>query len=122
MGRTFGKANLLNRDIPGSADLNAWESMPVWKDKPKCVANMPKSMSGTLEHPTIGEPGRKFLADLLSQLSDRQLRDLFEVSRFTERQPETTIDDWVRVFKQKREEVTGRTCAPDLAIPPARGH
>jgi hypothetical protein len=120
VGRTFGKANLLNRDLPGSVDLGAWAGMAVWKDKDKCTANMPKSMSGTLEHPLIGEEGRKFLADLLTQLSDQQLSDLFTVSRFTRRQPETTVDDWVRVFKQKRDQVISRSCAPDRPVPPVK--
>ena len=35
----------------------------------------------------ISEAGRKFLAGLLSQLTDQQLRDLFEVARFTKRDP-----------------------------------
>jgi hypothetical protein len=117
VGRTFGKANAFNHDVPGSVDLKAWSSMSVWKDKDKCTANMPKSMSGTLDHPVIGEEGRKFLADLLTQLSDQQIRDLFEVSRFTRRQPNTTVDDWVRVFKQKRDEVVNRSCAPDRPVP-----
>jgi hypothetical protein len=117
VGRTFGKAHRLNHDIPGSADLKSWASMPVWRDNEKCTANMPKSMSGTLEHPVIGEPGRKFLSDLLMQLTDQQLRDLFEVARFTRRQPETTVDDWVRVFKEKRAAIANRSCAPDVPVP-----
>jgi hypothetical protein len=110
VGRTFGKANAFNRDEPGSVDLKAWRGMSMWKDKTGCVANMPKSMTGTLEDPRIGEEGRKFLAGLLGQLSDTQIHDLFDVARFTRRQPSTTIDDWVNTFKQKRDEITTRRC------------
>lgn len=120
VGRTFGKANVFNRDLPGSVDLKSWSSMSVWKDKDACVANMPKSMSGSLDHPKIGEEGRKFLSDLLMQLSDQQIHDLFDIARFTRRQPTTTVDDWVRVFKQKRDEVAGRSCAPDQPVPAVR--
>ena len=120
VGRTFGKANMFNHDIPGSVDLKAWAGMSVWKDKNKCTANMPKSLSGTLEHPVIGEEGRKFLADLLTQLSDQQIHDLFDVARFTRRQPTTTVDDWVKVFKEKRDEIVNRTCAPDQPVPPVK--
>ena len=111
VGRTFGKANLLNKDEPGSVDLKAWTSMAIWKDKTGCVANMPKSWSGSLENPRISEGGRKFLADLLTQLSDQQIHDLFDVSRVTRRQPNTTLDDWVNAFKQKRDQIVSRSCA-----------
>ena len=111
VGRTFGKANMFNRDVPGSVDLKAWSSMSIWKGKSGCEGNMPKSMSGSLENPRISEEGRKFLADLLMQLSDSQIRDLFQVARFTRRQPNTSIDDWVAVFKDKRDQIATRTCS-----------
>ena len=111
VGRTFGKANMVNKDLPGSVDLKAWSSMSVWKDKTGCVANIPRSMTGSLDNPLISDEGRKFLGGLLEKLSDAQLHDLFEVARFTRRQPSTTVDDWVTVFKQKRDEITTRSCA-----------
>ena len=110
VGRTFGKANTFNKDEPGSVDLKAWSSMSIWKDKTGCVANMPKSMTGSLDDPQISEEGRKFLAGLLGQLSDAQIHDLFEVARVTRRQPSTTVDDWVAAFKHKRDEITTRSC------------
>ena len=60
----------------------------------------------------FSEAGRRFLADLLVQLSDAQLHDLFDVARFTRRDPTRTVDDWVRAFKQKRDEIVNATCAP----------
>jgi hypothetical protein len=111
IGRTFGKANVFNRDQPSSVNLKAWSDMPVWRDKSGCVGNMPRSMTGTLDNPKISEGGRKFLADLLNQLSDQQIRDLFDVSGVTRRDTTSTIDGWVKAFKQKRDEVTNRACA-----------
>jgi hypothetical protein len=73
-------------------------------------------MTGTLENPLISESGRKFLADLLVQLSDAQLHELFDVARFPLRSRSggakrpVTIDQWVDAFKQKRDEVVNRTC------------
>jgi hypothetical protein len=73
-------------------------------------------MTGTLGDPVIGEAGRKFLADLLVQLSDAQLHDLFEVARFPYRSLSATenhgrtVDEWVAAFKQKRDEIVNRTC------------
>ena len=80
VGLTFGKANIFNKNEPGSVDLKAWSSMPIWKGKSGCEGNLPNSFSGSLDNPRISEEGRKFLADLLVQLSDGQIRDLFESS------------------------------------------
>ena len=74
------------------------------------MAQLQRSFSGTLDDPRISEAGRKFLADLLNQLSDQQIRDLFEVSRVTRRDKTSTIDGWVNVFKQKRDDVSNRAC------------
>jgi hypothetical protein len=72
---------------------------------------MDQSFTGTLDRPRISEAGRKFLADRLVQLSDAQIRDLFESAGFARRDKTSTVDDWVRVFKQKRDEIVNRTCA-----------
>jgi hypothetical protein len=82
----------------------------MWKESTGCVANLPGSLTGTLHHPRISEEGRKFLADLLNQLSDAQIRDLFDVSRFTERDSSASLSEWVNAFKAKREAISTRTC------------
>ncbi len=110
VGVTFGRANLFNN---GGVDLPAWASMPIWKNGDACVGNLPKSWTGTLDDPLISEEGRRFLAARLMLLSDSQIRDLFDVARVTLKQPGTTLDDWVRVFKDKRNQVLTRTCRPD---------
>ena len=116
VGLTFGKATLLNNT---RVDIEAWRSQPLWKDPRQCVANQKKSMSGTLVNPRISEDGRKFLADLLVQLSDAQIRDMFRAGRFErldekihapEGERRATLDDWVEVFKHKRGEVVNQTC------------
>ncbi len=114
LGKTFGRATLTNGDKKSAVNFEAWSDTPIWKDDEGCVARLSKSFTGSLEHPTISEEGRKFLAGLLSQLTDGQLRDLFEVSRFTKRDPNVSVDDWVRVFKQKRDEISNRSCASSL--------
>jgi hypothetical protein len=119
VGVTFGHANAFNANSIGSMNFNEWSRTPIWKDQTKCVANLPKSMTGTLDNPTISEEGRQFLADLLGKLSDGQIHDLFEVSRvhLRLRSPRdlksgvASIDDWVDVFKRKRDEISARRCA-----------
>lgn len=117
LGLTFGRAGLVTGGATAGASLKAWAETPIWRDAPRCVAQMSKSMTGTLKHPTISEEGRKFLADLLSRLSDQQLRDLFDVARFALRpmspdQPAigTTIGQWVEAFKRKRTEIVDHVC------------
>jgi hypothetical protein len=115
VGEMFGRANLLNRGELGSVNLQRWASVPVWRDAAHCVGNLAPSQTGTLANPIITEDGRKFLADLLAQLSDRQIADMFLVARFGERVlPNgvggSSIESWVDAFKKKREEIAAATC------------
>jgi hypothetical protein len=118
LGQTFGHANAWNRNSVGSANLKEWSKVGIWADRTGCVANLPKSLTGSLDNPPITEEGRKFLADLLEQLTDAQLHDLFEVARFPQREDVTeasavaaTIDRWVDAFKHKRDDIVHRSCA-----------
>ena len=100
-------------------NLVEWSRTPVWKDTAGCVGNLPKSFTGTLVDPPISEQGRRFLADLLVQLSDDQLRGMFEAARVQLRprnpaDPSSgfpTVDEWIAAFKMKREQIVNRSCA-----------
>lgn len=118
LGLTFGRANTFNvNDM--AMNLVEWSATPVWKDATGCVGNLTKSFTGTLEDPVISESGRAFLANLLMQLSDTQIRAIFETSRVELRLRDprkarsgfSTVDDWVAAFKQKRTEIVERRCA-----------
>jgi hypothetical protein len=119
VGVTFGRANKLNQNAAGSMNLVEWSRTPVWKDTAACVGNLPKSLTGTLVDPPISEEGRQFLAGLLGQLSDEQLRGLFEAARvhLRLRNPADvlsgypTVDEWVAAFKAKREQIVNRRCS-----------
>ena len=116
LGLTFGHANIFNRNSPGSVNFDEWSHAKVWADAKACIGSLSQSQTGTLGNPSITEAGRKFLADLLVQLSDAQLHDLFDVSRFPTRAKSVgakhglTVDEWVDLFKRKRDEVVNRTC------------
>jgi len=119
LGLTFGRANLFNRNAAGSVNFEHWNQVPVWTDSTGCVGNLAPSQSGSLENPLISEAGRKFLADLLVQLSDQQLRDLFETARFSQRKSASvraaTSEQWVEAFKKKRDQIVNRNCSADVA-------
>lgn len=117
LGLTFGTANALNRHGPGSVNLRAWSDVPVWADDTICRANINKSVTGTLSAPEISEPGRAFLASLLTRLTNQQLRDLFTVSRFPtrvgvadDRSAAEEIGEWVAAFKEKVAAIETRRC------------
>jgi len=119
LGITFGRANALNRQPGASVNLADWRRLPVWKGAEGCVGNLSGSWTGTLKDPTISEAGRQFLADLLMQLSDQQIRDLFETARVQLRPRDPargqsgfpSVEEWVGAFKQKRAEIVERRCA-----------
>jgi len=119
LGITFGRANALNQHPRASVNLEEWRRLPVWKDAQSCVGNLSGSWTGTLKEPVIGEAGRQFLAGLLTQLSDRQIRDMFEAALvgLRVRAPDRarsgfpSIDEWVAAFAQKRAEIVERRCA-----------
>jgi len=120
LGLTFGHAGLLNKN-KDSVDLSTWAQVPVWKDPAQCVAEISGSLTGSLSDPRISEAGRAFLAGLLVQLTDAQLRDLFESARIKRRSsepsgdpdkdgPPGTVNEWVEAFKRKRAQIVDRRC------------
>jgi hypothetical protein len=119
LGITFGVANRMNLQPRGSVNLEEWKSLPVWRDATGCVGNLSGSFTGTLKYPVISEGGRKFLADLMTQLSDEQIRQMFEAARVAlrPRAPHNgksgfpAVDEWVTAFKAKRAQIVDRRCA-----------
>lgn len=120
LGLTFGEAFLLIRN-KNSVSLDTWAQVPVWKDDAGCVARLKGSLTGSLSDPKISEAGRAFLANLLVQLSDRQLTELFETARVKRRSSDPSDDaekegdparvkDWVDAFKAKRAQIAERRC------------
>jgi hypothetical protein len=109
VGLTFGRANLRNQNQASGANFDRWAAIPIWKDPKRCVGKLSGSFTGTLSDPVISESGRKFLSGLLAQLSDDQLRDLFEIARFSLHSNVPT-GQWVDLFKKKRQEIAEVSC------------
>jgi hypothetical protein len=123
VGLTFGHANYFNRTVTGSVNFDQWSNTPIWRDAARCRGHLSKSRSagiraGTLgDDPQIGEAGRQFLANLLVQMTDQQLRDLFGVARVDRRsrkpnsaEPPASVDEWVAAFKAKRDQIVNTRC------------
>lgn len=98
LGATFG---------PERVDLQNWRAVPVWQDPKTCAVSM-KSLpyaGGTFEDRRISEAGRRMLASLLDQLTDRQLTDLFTAARFADYDAigaeGRDVRAWVRAFREK---------------------
>lgn len=115
LGATFG-----GKDYYTS--YRAWaKKKSIWKDPAQCIADF-KGTTDAMVDPKISEAGRKFLADLLSKLSDKQIRDLFVGARFDDlgkheypirekgRARPVTVDDWVKVFKVRRAQILEARC------------
>lgn len=98
VGATFG---------PAKVDLNNWRKYEVWADAPSCkvsMASLPYS-GATFKEWHVSDAGRTLLLSWLEQLTDQQLRDLFEGSHITSYDQVTAAsrgaDAWVNAFKEK---------------------
>ncbi|PCI38893.1 MAG: hypothetical protein COB53_04105 [Elusimicrobia bacterium] len=113
LGSTFGGQ--------GGTNFRHWEKRKIWKDADACIANL-ESTDDDFDDPVIKESGRKFLSELLSRLSDKQIGDIFRSARMDvlgQQLPKIRIKgkarrvavrDWVRVFKRRRKEISSAKC------------
>jgi hypothetical protein len=134
LGATFGKGASSVTSI-SSMTFNAWKNQSIWNakkeaefeadhpDQPVCFGNLVSAEFAWREgfsDPEISEEGRKFLANLLNQLSDQQIHNLFRVARADKTgemiedrgvKRMVRIEDWVAVFKEKRRQINERRCS-----------
>jgi hypothetical protein len=109
LGATFG---------PEKLDLENWAAMPVWQDAASCRVSMKALPYGGSTFPDwqISEDGRRFLSDLLTQLSRQQIRGLFAGARFDQfAHPQASgrdLDGWVRAFEAKVRAIADRPPCP----------
>ena len=109
LGSTFGGSSSFIS--LSKVESGPWARTSVWADSERCIANVGSFIiDGTLHNPQISEQGRRFLAGLLVQLSDRQIRDLFTAARVELREPGTPVEQWVNIFKSKVKEVVDARC------------
>jgi hypothetical protein len=103
VGATFG---------PSKMDVEAWAETPLWEDRANCVISMREMPydGATFGRVSISESGRQFLGHLLSQLSDKQLHDLFSEARFGDRRglldTPHSVAEWIAAFRTRVRAVT----------------
>ena len=121
LGQTFGRSNLFNRDHVGSVNLEKWSAV-ARLDRTRAAASAicRRRRPGTLDNPQISEAGRKFLSDLLMQLSDAQLRDLFDVAAVRRARGEQQPSGDGRRVGRRLQEKEGRDREPDLPLVASR--
>jgi hypothetical protein len=101
LGSAFGGPSLI---ATHKMTLQHWTSRPVWSDPVRCIANVTSELDARdgLDHPQIGEAGRRFLARLLAALDRRQIEALFRAARAERR---GGVSRWVAAFERRRREV-----------------
>ena len=103
LGATFG---------PTKVDLHNWRQGRIWKDGATCQVSMEQLPwgGGTFPEVRISEGGRQHLLGLLQQLSDSQLRDLFESSGITKLEQVNAesrrVESWVAAFKDRIKQIS----------------
>lgn len=97
---------------PRKVDLPEWEKAPIWSDRASCKTSMDSLPyhGATFSPVTISDAGRRHLGGLLSQLSERQIEDLFRTARFDRSTGllggnASPIAEWVRVFRAKVRQI-----------------
>jgi hypothetical protein len=119
LGSTFGRGNFWHQKTTARADYGEWSKVPMWEEATGCRAHLKPGMTEpTLKDPVVSEAGRRFLADLLLQLSDAQIRDMFAAGTIDKRgwpsprddRNNGTLEQWVEAFKHRRDEVVNRHC------------
>jgi hypothetical protein len=104
---------------PRKVDIKEWSKAPIWTDRQTCLTSMDALPyhGATFQPVKISEAGRKHLGQLLKQLTDRQLDDLFRHARFDHATgliggvKATPIEDWVKVFRARVAQITdGPSC------------
>ena len=110
VGATFG---------PTKVNHDRWAAMRIWADVPQCFVSLEKMPyhGGNFTPVQISDAGRRLLADRLTQLSEAQLRALFQSARFPEAESGEVTGDvemWVTTFRDKVRQIVDRPPCPSL--------
>jgi len=105
----------LDLDDPNEGG-GGWKQAKIWQNDDNCMVDIHGSPFNSSFHPVvISEEGRQLLAHRLNQLTSQQIGDLFKGVKVSELpfsgHPEfKDVQNWVKVFMEKRDEINSRTC------------
>jgi hypothetical protein len=131
LGSTFGSGTTAFN--VSKISYHSWKDEPVWNVpkqasslkqtvKPVCYGKITASMGAgdnALTDPPISEEGRRFLEDLLKQLSRQQIVDIFRVAGVENLDEyievdglkrKVTAEDWATEFMDKRNKILEHEC------------
>ena len=104
---------------PRKVDLEKWEQNSIWEDRATCTATMDglPYKGATFKPVKVSEAGRKHLASLLEQISDRQITALFTGARFDQSKgmlgfTASPVADWARAFKKRVHQISAGPQCP----------
>jgi len=116
-GSTLGSDGLAVHPL----NLKRWSTVSLWKDSERCIGDLHVNFANGpgLTDPEISEPGRKFLADLLSNLirHESKLRDIFDaahIQEYDDHGRKYSADDWVRTFKARAAQIIDHPSCPPV--------
>lgn len=109
LGCTFGYLKYLG-GFTGIMDLEHWKEIPIWKDPQNCIGALNRYPVTKFKNPKISEAGRKYLADRLSRLTQKQILDIFRYARVEGLGD--TPEDWAETFNKKVRQIVDQRC-PD---------
>lgn len=132
VGASWGDGGWFTSNDSAKMNIDTWSNRKLWASagseaSPRqCKAALRKSLTAHdgLSDPAISEEGRRFDANLLCQLSDQQLADMFKVSRAAAMpkyhnsdgsfkpgvDEASVVQKWVVAFKAKREQLAAARC------------
>ena len=107
LGATFG---------PTKVNLARWQELPIWRDRTTCTVSMGALPFRGASFPdvAISEAGRAAFARRLATITDSDVRQLFNHSRFGQFQvgtaDDTDLTAWVKVFRHRADQVMNVRC------------
>ncbi len=120
LGFSFGHGYIKDQRQTSTASLHGFLKAPIWSDKKQCITQINYyEWTGEEANIQISEEGRKFLVDLLLQLTDDDLINLFVSARLylkpesiniSGQERPVTIIDWIKAFRDRVQQIAEHTC------------
>ncbi len=120
LGFSFGHGYIDGGRKTSTASLNGFINAPIWSSEEQCITKINYyKWTGEEANIQISEDGRAFFVNLINQLTDDDLINLFVPARLYLK-PEliniegqdraVTIMDWIKAFKERTSKISSHRC------------